>query len=70
MWQPMYLEQANIHHSQKCCKLRNFKLPPQCNLYLRYSGMLRSVHWQLVTDVTGQYIASIIKGHADGLFVF
>ena len=31
---------------------------------MRSSGMLRSVDWQLVTDVSGQRICPILKGQA------
>jgi hypothetical protein len=34
-------------------RLHDFKLPPQCKWDLRFWGMLRSVYWLLVTDVSG-----------------
>jgi hypothetical protein len=31
-------------------KLRDFRIPPSCSFEIRFSGMLRDVGWQLVTD--------------------
>jgi hypothetical protein len=39
--------------------VRDFRLPPQCQLELRSSGMLRTVYWWLVIDVSGQPISLV-----------
>jgi len=44
--------------------VRDFRLPPQYIWVLHSFGMLRSVNWQLVTDVSGQTINPICKGQA------
>ena len=41
-----------------------FMLPPPCQRHLLSSGMLRSVDWQLIADVSGQSIGTISKGQA------
>jgi hypothetical protein len=41
---------------------RDFRLPPLCNLDPHSSGLLRSVDWLVVIDVSGQPIVSISKG--------
>jgi len=35
------------------------------SLYLRSSGTLRIVDWQLVTDVSGQHNGPLFKGQAE-----
>jgi hypothetical protein len=46
--------------------LRDFRLPPPCSWGLRSSGMLRSVDWQLVTEVSGQPIGPIFRTEPKG----
>jgi len=45
----------------RCC-LHDFRLPPQCKWDLLSSGMLRSVEWLSVTDVSEQSIRPMFKG--------
>jgi hypothetical protein len=40
---------------------RHLKLPPLCKLNLRFSGILRSVDWYLVTDMSGKPLCPIFK---------
>ena len=44
--------------------MRDFRLRPQCKQDLRYSVMLRSEDWSLVTDVSRQPVGPILKGQA------
>jgi hypothetical protein len=46
------------------------KLPPLCNLDLHSSGMLRSVDWWLVANVSWRRISPIFKGQVDGTDTF
>jgi hypothetical protein len=46
--------------------LRHFRLPPPCSWGLRSSGMLRSVGWQLVTEVSGQPIDPTFRTRPKG----
>ena len=39
--------------------LHHYRPPPRCKSDLRSSGMLRSVDWQLVIEVSGQHIGPI-----------
>lgn len=54
------------HNSQ--CLLRDCRLPPRCIWDLRCSGILRSVYWQSVTDVSGQPNGRIFQGQAVLMF--
>jgi hypothetical protein len=40
---------------------RDFRLPPPCQWDLRCSGILRSVEWLFVADVSGQPLGPIFK---------
>jgi len=42
---------------------REFRLPAQCKWDMRCFGILRSVEWQFITDVSGQPIGVIFNGH-------
>jgi hypothetical protein len=44
------------------CFVPDFKHPPICTRDFRSSGMFRSVHWWLLTDVSGPPIHVIFKG--------
>jgi len=42
--------------------VRDFRLLPRCRWGLRSSTLLRSVGWQLLTEVSGKYISPTFKG--------
>jgi hypothetical protein len=42
----------------------DFRLAPRCKRDLWSSGMLRSVDWRSVTEVSGQTISHVFKGQA------
>jgi len=42
--------------------MRNSRLPPRCKWVLRSFGILRSVDWYFLTDVTGQPVGPNSKG--------
>jgi len=42
--------------------LRGFRFLLRCQWGLRSSAWLRSVGWQLLTDVSGEYISPTFKG--------
>ena len=44
--------------------MHDFRLPPLCKWDTSSSGMLPSLYWKLVTDVSGQPIGPILNGQA------
>ena len=50
-------------------RLREYRLPPLGRYGLRSSGLLRSVCWQMFTDVSKQSIRPIFKGKASQNFL-
>ena len=42
--------------------MRDLRFAPQYKCDLRSSGMLRSVYWSVVIDVSGQPIDLVLKG--------
>jgi len=48
--------------STVCSSMRDFRLPARCKWDLPSFGILRSVYWQFITDVSGQPIGPIFKG--------
>ena len=53
-----------IDNTRCAIHLRGFRLPLPCIWDLRSSGMLRSVGWYLVTEVSGHSVGPIVKGTA------
>ena len=58
------LEAHRFLYGKVIFHIRDFRLPSQYSWVLHSSGMLRSVNWQLVTDISGQIINPIFKGQA------
>jgi hypothetical protein len=53
-----------IHTLKNCVVMRDARFPMRCSLPPRSSGLLCSINWFLVNDVSEELIGSIFKGKA------